>query len=371
MLKFSPTALWRLSLATFAFIAAASAASRWAPEPALRDGAFERLAARLTTDVGETWGSVGEFNDVAGVKMEEQGAWRAFAEAGERRAVERLRGDFDERLRVGAVEFWTARRSEPGAEVALQAVADGWARWGVGPGETARFLATLTATERLAFERRRRSREAFDFAAERAASAEASQEAATALVALKTESGEDAAAFDGGVDAALAFLGALDGNEGAADDVSCGADIDANIKGETGGEAFLWTAAFDGNPLNAVGALAASDVVALEGCAAVERAFAASATFFFLSTFGAFGGVFPRTWSAILGVGGENRLEREFWRLLKAAFRRFGVALANWEKLLYFARLALFNAFRRFDVEDGAAFKRSLASLCASTRLLI
>ena len=367
MLKFSPTALWRLSLATFAFIAAASAASRWAPEPALRDGAFERSAARLTTDVGETWGSVGEFNDVAGVKMEEQGAWRAFAEAGERRAVERLRGDFDERLRVGAVEFWTARRSEPGAEVALQAVADGWARWGVGPGETARFLATLTATERLAFERRRRSREAFDFAAERAASAEASQEAATALVALKSENGEDAAEFDGGVDAALAFLGALDGNENATD----GASDDVNIKDETVDAAFLWAAAFDANPLNAVGAFAPSDVVALEGCAAVERAFAASATFFFLSTFGAFGGVFPRTWSAILGVGGENRLEREFWRGLNAAFRRFGVALANWEKLLYFARLALFNAFRRFDVEDGAAFKRSLASLCASTRLLV
>ena len=253
------------------------------------------------------------------------------------------------------------RRAEPGAGVALRAVADGWARWDVGPAATTRFLATLTATERSAFERRRRETTAFDFTAERAASAEASQEAATALVALKSENGEDAAEFDGGVDAALAFLRSLDGNENASDD--------ANIKGELGDEAFLWAAAFEGNPLNAVGALAPSDVVALED-AAVERAFAASATLFFLSTFGAVGGVFPRTWTAILGVGGENRLEREFWRGLNAAFRRFGVALANWKKLLYFARLALFNAFRRFDVEDGAAFKRSLAVLCASTRLL-
>ena len=69
--------------------------------------------------------------------------------------------------------------------------------------------------------------------------------------------------------------------------------------------------------------------------------------------------------------GGENRLEREFWRLLDAAFRRLGVAAIKLKKILYFARLALFNAFRRFNVEDGNAKRTALASLCASIRLLI
>jgi hypothetical protein len=253
----------------------------------------------------------------------------------------------------------------------LRAVADGWARWNVGAETTARFLETLTATERSAFERRRRSREAFDFAADRAASAEASREAASTLTALKAENGEDAAEFDGGVDAALAFLRSLDGNAGAS-----GGDFDNINKenGESGGETFLWAAAFDGNPLNAVGAFSTADVVAVSVPAdstATRSAFVASATFFFLSSFGVFGGVSPRAWTALLGgVGGENRLEREFWRALDAAFRRLGVAAERLRLLFYFARLALFNAFRRFDVEDGTAKRSTLAALCASIRLL-
>jgi hypothetical protein len=130
------------------------------------------------------------------------------------------------------------------------------------------------------------------------------------LIALKSEDGENDAKFNDGVDAALTFLRSFDSTEDASSD---GCD-DINIKGERG-EPFLWAAAFDGNPLNAVGAFALADVVAVED-AAVERArraFAASATLFFLSTFGAFGGVFPRAWGAILNVGGDNRLEREFW----------------------------------------------------------
>ncbi len=372
MLKFSRTALGRFRWAALAFFAAALAAIlRPATEPALRDGAFERSAERLTTDGGEIWESGGDFNGISRVKTANPGALGVcggWEKSNDRRVVERLRTDFNERLRVGAVEFWSTRRSEPGADVALRAVADGWARWNVGAEATARFLATLTATERSAFECRRRFGTAFDFAADRSASAEASREAASTLAALKSESEESGAEFDGGVDAALAFLRSLDGNEDAADDVSG----DINIKGENG-EAFLWAAAFDGNPLNAVGALAASDVVAGGDWASGERArraLAASATFFFLSTFGAFGGVFPRAWTILGGLGGENRWEREFWRLLDAAFRRAGVAAVKLKKLLYFARLALFNAFRRFDVEDGIAERTALASLCASTRLL-
>lgn len=362
MLKFPRIALGRLCLAAFALVAAALAASlRPVAEPALRDGAFERSTARLTTDGGEVWEVGGDFNGVEAVKTARSGD-----RLGGERGVEWLRADFDERLCGGAVEFWSTRRSEPGADVALRAIADGWARWKVGPAATAQFSQTLTAAERSAFERRRRSRKAFDFAAERAASAEASQEAATALVALKSENGENDAEFDGGVDAALAFLQTLDGSEDAA---GGGSSVDA-APGEPTDEAFLWASSFEGNPLNAVGALAASDVVAVEDASAFERAFAASATLFFLSTFGALGGAFPRTWTFLGGVGGDNRLEREFWRLLDAAFRRLGVALANWGKLLYFARLALFNAFRRFAVEDGTAKRAALAALCASTRLL-
>ncbi|MBQ7814996.1 MAG: hypothetical protein IJ387_10965, partial [Thermoguttaceae bacterium] len=118
-----------------------------------------------------------------------------------------------------------------------------------------------------------------------------------------------------------------------------------------------------------------ADVVAISAPAdstAARSAFAASATFFFLSTFGVWGGVSPRAWTALLGgVVGENRLEREFWRALDAAFRRLGVAAERLRLLFYFARLALFNAFRRFDVEDGTAKRTALAALCASTRLLI
>jgi hypothetical protein len=372
MLKLPRTAFGRLYVAAvFAFFAAAF----WRPatETALRDGVFERSSQRRTTDGGEVWESDGDFNGVFRVKTAKMGVWGAFGSLempGDRRDVERFQADFEERLRVGAAEFWASRRSAPGASVALRAVADGWARWNVGPKATARFLETLTATERSAFERRRRAGTAFDFATDRAASAEASKDASAALTALKSEDEENGAEFDGGVDAALAFLQTLDGNEGASENV-CG---DINNKGESDGETFLWAAAFEGNPLNAVGSLAASDVVAISvpsNLASVRSAFAASATFFFLSTFGAFGGSFPRTWTFFGGDGGENRLEREFWRLLDAAFRRFGVALANWKKLLYFARLALFNAFRRSDVEDGVASKRSLAALCASTRLLI
>ena len=367
MLNFSRAALGRFRWAAFALVAAALAAFlRPATESALRDGVFERSMKRLTTDGGEVWESGGDFNGVFCVKTEKPSALGVC----DRRDVERLRAGFDERLRVGAAEFWASRRSAPGASVALRAVADGWARWSVGPEATARFLETLTATERSAFERRRRAGTAFDFATDRAASAEASKDASSALTALKSEDEENGAEFDGGVDAALAFLQTLDGNEGASENV-CG---DINNKGESDGETFLWAATFEGNPLNAVGSLAASDVVAISvpsNLASVRSAFAASATFFFLSTFGAFGGSFPRTWTFFGGDGGENRLEREFWRLLDAAFRRFGVALANWEKLLYFARLALFNAFRRFDVEDGTAKRTALAALCASTRLLI
>lgn len=368
MLKFPRTALGRFLGAALALVAASAAFWRPAPEPALRDGAFERSTERRTTDGGEVWGIGGDFNGVRCVKTAKPGVLGALEKPGERRVVECLRADFDERLRVGATEFWASRRSEPGAGGALRAVADGWARWNVGPEATARFLETLTATERSAFERRRREGTAFDFASERAASADASQEAASALAALKSENGEDAAEFDGGVDAALAFLRSFDGDEPAADD----GRGDINKRGESGGETFLWAAAFDGNPLNAVGALASSDVVAVAGSAVerARRAFAASATFFFLSTFGAFGGVSPRTWTQLWGGVGENRLEREFWRRLNAAFRRFGVALANFGKLLYFARLALFNAFRRFDVEDGDAKRTAWAALCASTRLL-
>ncbi len=378
MLKFSRTALGRFRwAAAFAFFAAALAAIlRPATEPALRDGAFERSAERRTTDGWEVWENGGDFNGGVCVKTTKMGAWGAFdvfgglAKPGDRRAVERLRADFDERLRVGAVEFWATRRSEPGADVALRAVADGWARWNVGSAATARFLETLTASERSAFERRRRSRSAFDFAAERVASAEASREAAATLTALKSEDEENGAEFDGGVDAALAFLRSLDGNDGA----SGGGSGDSNIKGgETGGETFLWTAAFDGNPLNAVGAFSTADVVAISvpaDASAARSAFAASATFFFLATFGVFGGAPPRTWTILGGLGGENRVEREFWRLLDAAFRRLGVAAERLLLLFYVARLALFNAFRRFDVEDGTALKRSLAALCASTRLL-
>jgi hypothetical protein len=344
----------------------------------LRDGVVERSTERRTTDGGEVWESGGDFNGCAGVKTAKTGVLGAFdglnalAEPGDRRDVERLRADFDERLRVGAAEFWASRRLAPGSETALRAVADGWALWNVGPKATARFLETLTANEREAFERRRRSREAFDFAAERAASAEASQEAASALTALKSEDGENGAEFDGGVDAALAFLRSLDGNDGVSES---GRDAD-NIKGgERDVETFLWAAAFDGNPLNAVGAFSTADVVAISVPAdstATRSAFAASATFFFLASFGVWSGASPRAWTALLGgVVGENRLEREFWRLLDAAFRRLGVAAERLRLLFYFARLALFNAFRRFDVEDGTASKRALAVLCASTRLLI
>ncbi len=369
MLKLPRTALgrfrWAAALAIFA--AASTAILRPATESALRDGAFERSAERRTTDGGEVWESGGDFNGVVRVKTAKAGAFFGGNVCGGR-VVERFRTDFDERLCDGATEFWSTRRSEPGADVALRTVADGWARWNVGPEATARFLATLTATERSAFERRRRSRSAFDFAADRAASAEASREAASTLAALKSKNGESGAEFNGGVDAALAFLRSLDGNEDAPDGVSS----DINIKGENG-ETFLWAAAFDGNPLNAVGAFAASDVVAISvpvPLTAARSTLAASATFFFLASFGAFGGVVPRTWAFLGSVGGENRWEREFWRLLDAAFRRAGVAAVKLEKLLYFARLALFNAFRRFDVEDGAALKRTLVSLCASTRLL-
>ena len=379
MLKFSRTALGRLgrpaALALFA-AAALAAISRPATETALRDGVVERSAERRTTDGGEVWESGGDFNGCVCVKTAKTGVWGGFgglAKPGDRRDVERLRADFDERLRVGAAEFWASRRWEPGAGVALRAVADGWARWNVGAEATARFLETLTASERSAFERRRRSRAAFDFAADRAASAKASQEAATALTALKAESKgskENGAEFDGGVDAALAFLRSLDGNDGVSES---GCDDD-NIKDGDRGETFLWAAAFDGNPLNAVGAFSTADVVAISFPAnktAARSAFAASATFFFLSTFGVWSGASPRAWTALWGgVGGENRLEREFWRLLDAAFRRLGVAAERLRILFYFARLALFNAFRRFDVEDGTASKRALAALCASTRLL-
>lgn len=373
MLKLPRTAFGRLYVAAaFAFFAAAF----WRPatETALRDGVFERSSQRRTTDGGEVWESDGDFNGVFRVELEETGVFSGlsgWAKPGDRRGVERFRADFDERLRVGAAEFWASRRSEPGASVALRAVADGCARWNVGASPTARFLETLTATERSAFERRRRSREAFDFAADRAASAEASREAAATLTALKAENGENGAEFDGGVDAALAFLRSLDGNAGAS-----GGDFDNINKenGESGGETFLWAAAFDGNPLNAVGAFSTADVVAVSVPAdstAARSAFAASATFFFLSSFGVFGGVSPRAWTVLWGgVGGENRLEREFWRALDAAFRRIGVAAERLRLLFYFARLALFNAFRRFDVEDGTAKRSTLASLCASTRLL-
>lgn len=371
MLKFSRTALGRLSwAAALAFFAAALAAtSRPAFESALRDGVVERSTERRTTDDGEVWESGGDFNGVSRVKTAKTGVRGAFGgleKPGDRRDVERLRADFDERLRVGATEFWASRRSEPGAGVALRAVADGWARWTVGPAATARFLETLTATERSAFERRRRSREAFDFAADRAASAEASKEASATLTALKSESGESGAEFDGGVDAALAFLRSLDGNDGASES----GGVDDKIKG---GEAFLWAAAFDGNPLNAVGAFSTADVVAISipaNLTATRSAFAASATFFFLASFGVWGGASPRAWTIFGGLGGENRWEREFWRLLDAAFRRLGVAAERLRLLFYFARLALFNAFRRFDVEDGTASKRALVVLCASTRLL-
>lgn len=378
MLKFPRTALGRFRwAAALAFCAAASTALaailRPATETALRDGVVERSTERRTTDGGEIWESGGDFDGGVCVKTEETGVFgdlNGLAKPGDRRVVERFRADFDERLRVGAAEFWAARRSEPGASVALRAVADGWARWNVGPEATARFLETLTASERSAFERRRRSRTAFDFAAERSASAEASREAASALAALKSEDEENGAVFDGGVDAALAFLRSLDGNGGAS-----GGDFDDINKegGESGGETFLWAAAFEGNPLNAVGALAASDVVVISvpaDASAARSAFAASATFFFLSSFGVFGGGSPRAWTALWGGVGENRLEREFWRLLDAAFRRLGVAAERSRLLFYFARLALFNAFRRFDVEDGTTLKRSLAALCASTRLL-
>jgi len=381
MLKISRTALGRFRrAAALAFCAAAlvalAAISRPATETALRDVGVERSAERRTTDDGEVWESGGDFNGCVCVKTAKTGVWGGFgglAKPGDRRDVERLRADFDERLRVGAAEFWASRRSAPGAGVALRAVADGWARWNVGAEATARFLETLTASERSAFERRRRSREAFDFAAERAASAEASKEAATALTALKAESKENegnGAEFDGGVDAALAFLRSLDGNENA----SGGVSGDSNIKGgETGGETFLWAAAFDGNPLNAVGAFSTADVVAISvptDASAARSTFAAAATFFFLASFGVWGGASPRAWTILGGLGGENRWEREFWRLLDAAFRRLGVAAERLRLLFYFARLALFNAFRRFDVEDGTASKRALAALCASTRLL-
>ena len=376
MLKFSRTAFgrlrWAAALALFA-ASALAAISRPATETALRDGGVERSAERRTTDGGEVWESGGDFNGVSRVKTAKMGVWGAFGgleKPGDRRAVERFQADFDERLRVGAAKFWASRRSAPGADVALRAVADGWARWNVGAETTARFFETLTASERSAFERRRRSREAFDFAAERAASAEASQEAATALTALKSEDEENGAEFDGGVDAALAFLRSLDGNDGVSES---GGD-DGKIKG--GGrdvETFLWAAAFDGNPLNAVGAFSTADVVAISvpaDASAARSTFAASATFFFLASFGVWGGAPPRVWTILGGLGGENRWEREFWRLLDAAFRRLGVAAERLRLLFYFARLALFNAFRRFDVEDGTASKRALAALCASTRLL-
>ena len=375
MLKISRTAFgrlrWAAALALFA-ASALAAISRPATETALRDGGVERSAERRTTDDGEVWESGGDFNGCVCVKTAKTGVWSAFgglAKPGDRRDVERLRADFDERLRVGAAEFWASRRLEPGAGVALRAVADGWARWNVGPEATTRFLETLTASERSTFERRRRSREAFDFAAERAASAEASKEAASALTALKLGSEENGAEFDGGVDAALAFLRSLDGNDGASESGG-----DDKIKG--GGrdvETFLWAAAFDGNPLNAVGAFSTADVVAISvptDASAARSTFAASATFFFLASFGVWGGVSPRAWTILGGLGGENRWEREFWRLLDAAFRRLGVAAERLRLLFYFARLALFNAFRRFDVEDGTASKRALAALCASTRLL-
>ncbi|MBQ2851348.1 MAG: hypothetical protein IJE77_12770 [Thermoguttaceae bacterium] len=375
MLKIFRTASRRFCrAAALAFCAAALAAIlRPATESALRDGVVERSAERRTTDGGEVWESGGDFNDVSCVKTAKTGAFgdlSGWAKPGDRRAVERLRADFDERLRVGATEFWASRRSEPGAGVALRAVADGWARWNVGAEATARFLETLTAIERSAFERRRRSREAFDFAADRAASAEASREAAATLAALKSENEENGAEFDGGVDAALAFLRSLDGNENASESVG----VDDNIKGgERDVETFLWAAGFDGNPLNAVGALAASDVVAISvpsNSTAARSTFAASAIFFFFSTFGVWGGAPPRTWTILGVLGGENRVEREFWRALDAAFRRLGVAAERLRLLFYFARLALFNAFRRFDVEDGTAKRSALNLLCASTRLL-
>ena len=371
MLKFSRTALGRFCrAATLAFCAAALAAFlRPATETSLRDGVVERSTERRTTDVGEVWESGGDFDGVSCVKTAKKGLFGGLEKPGDRRDVERFRADFDERLRVGAAEFWASRRLEPGAGVALRAVADGWARWNVGAEATSRFLKTLTASERSAFERRRRSGAAFDFAAERAASAEASKEAAATLTALKSEDGENGAEFDGGVDAAWAFLRSLDGNDGASE-----SGADDNIKGgERDVETFLWAAAFDGNPLNAVGAFSTADVVAISVPAdstAARSAFAASATFFFLATFGVWGGASPRAWTILGGLGGENRWEREFWRALDAAFRRLGVAAERLRLLFYFARLALFNAFRRFDAEDGTASKRAQAVLCASTRLL-
>lgn len=376
MLKFPRNAPGRVGWAALALIAATCWATLWPKfEPALRDGVGTRAARRQTTDDGAVWENGGIFSVSNGGKTAVfgdgggLGKRGAFERPGGLREVERLRDDFDERLFVGAVEFWEARRFEPGADVALRAVADGWARWGVGNAATARFLETLTTAERAAFERRRREGVKFDFSTERAAAAEASREAAASLAALSLESeknGENEAEFDG-VAAASAFLRSLDGDG----DDSGKLENFGNL-GEPGGETFLWAAAFDGNPLNSVGTFSAADVVAVSTDPAAferaRRAFSTSAILFFLSTLGGFGGGSLRTAGELFG--GTSRQEREFWRRLDAAFRRLGVAASGLKKLLYFARLALFNAFRRFNVEDGVAAKAASARLFASVRLL-
>ncbi len=382
MLKFPRNAPGRVGWAALALIAATCWATLWPKfEPALRDGVGTRAARRQTTDDGAVWENGGVFSVSNGGKTAVfgdgggLGKRGVFERPGGLREVERLRDDFDERLFVGAVEFWEARRFEPGADVALRAVADGWARWGVGNAATARFLETLTTAERAAFERRRREGAKFDFSAERAAAAEASREAAASLAALSLESeknGENEAEFDG-VAAASAFLRSLDGDGDDSGELENFGDLGKpGGLGESGGETFLWAAAFDGNPLNSVGAFSAADVVAVSADPAAferaRRAFSTSAILFFLSTLGGFGGGSLRTAGELFG--GTSRLEREFWRRLDAAFRRLGVAAFGLKKLLYFARLALFNAFRRFNVEDGVAAKAASARLFASVRLL-
>lgn len=376
MLKFPRNASGRVGWAALALIAATCWAMLWPKfEPALRDGVGTRAARRQTTDDGAVWENGGFFSVSNGGKTAVfgddgcLGKRGAFGRLGGLREVERLRDDFDERLFVGAVEFWEARRFEPGADVALRAVADGWARWGVGNATTALFLETLTTAERAAFERRRREGAKFDFSAERAAAAEASREAAASLAALSLESeknGINEAEFDG-VAAASAFLRSLDG-----DGDDSGELENFGNWGEIGGETFLWAAAFDGNPLNAVGAFSAADVVVVSADPAAferaRRAFSTSAILFFLATFGGFGGGSLRTAGELFG--GTSRLEREFWRRLDAAFRRLGVAAFDLKKLLYSACLALFNAFRHFNVEDGVAAKAASARLFSSVRLL-
>lgn len=264
-------------LAVLALIGAALC--RTSTQPRAVDGALNRAAARLT--LSET----PEFERKSRPTSENVDAAR------------RVRAAFGERLIDGATEF-LARNGDDAA--ARRTVAVGLARWGAERAAAERVLA-FSPVERAVFSRV----EPFDFAAEREASRSASRRAAGVFSTLKRggEFGENAQNDDfSGIDAALDFLRELDGETSG--------DVENASKPFVA--ALDWT---NGNPLDSVGIFAATDFVEARTDASLtaENALETAAFFFFLTTFGAFGGA-------------NCRELVEFWRALNAS-RRIGTAL--------------------------------------------